>query len=202
MYTLYHLPGSCSLVTLTLLLQMDQPVKLIHRDSVAEFHKINPVGAVPALTNSHGKLFLEGGAIVTYLYEQHDARWQQMTEIERHAQLQDVFFANATVHPAYNRLFFIQRVLLEESARETALQAAADAINSLWQVVESRLIAQPFLGGKQPSPADIMLTVYSRWGARFAVTIEIGPRCQQLIKRVTALAAFNQALEMEAGLQL
>lgn len=200
MYTLYHLPGSCSLVTLTLLLQMDQPVKLIHRDREAEYSQINPLGAVPALTNEQGIHLLEGGAIVMHLLDRHDTRWQAMAQLERQSKIQDIFFANATVHPAYNRLFFLDRVLQEGDARRTAQNAAADAISTLWQVVEKRLISRPFLGGLEPSAADIMLTVYSRWGARFPVSIELGARCQQMIESVTALPSFKHALEMEAEL--
>lgn len=201
MYTLYHLPGSCSLVTLTLLLEMGQPVKLIHRDTVPDYRQINPVGAVPALTDEQGTHLLEGGAIVLHLLAKHDARWQAMTDNERQLQTQNIFFANATMHPAYNRLFFLSRVLPEGDARQIALKAAADAIGMLWQVVDDRLRSSPFLGGDEPSAADVMLTVYSRWGAYFPLSIEIGSKCRQMIESVTALPNFKRALAREAELQ-
>lgn len=201
MYTLYHLPGSCSLVTLTLLLKMKQAVKLTHRDSVQNYRQINPVGAVPALTNEQGTHLLEGGAIVLHLLAKHDVRWQAMADNERQVQTQNLFFANATMHPAYNRLFFLNRVLPEGDARQTAQKAAADAIVALWRAVEDRLHSSPFLGGDEPSAADVMLTVYSRWGNAFPVSIEIGSKCQQMIEKVTALPSFKRALEMEAELR-
>lgn len=201
MYTLYHLPGSCSLVTLTALLEMKQAVKLIHRDSVPNYRQINPVGVVPALTDEQGKHLSEGGAIILHLVAKHDAHWQALPDNERQVQIQNIFFANATMHPAYNRLFFLNRVLPEGDARQIAQNAAADAIGRLWQVVEDSLNLSPFLGGDEPSAADIMLTVYSRWGCHFPVSIEIGSKCRYMIEKVAALPSFKRALEMEAELQ-
>jgi glutathione S-transferase len=200
MVTLYHLPGSCSLATLTLLLELDQPVKLVHRNAVANYQQINPLRSVPALTTEQGKHLVEGGALVLHLLTQHDRRWHAMAAEQRQSLIQDILFANATVHPAYSRLFFLKGALPEGDAQQVAYTAAVSKINALWELVETRLQDQSYLGGDTPSPADIMLAVYSRWGSYFPLTIEIGQKGRQMIEGIMALSSFQRALDMEAEL--
>ena len=64
-------------------------------------------------------------------------------------------------------------------------------------MVEQQLEQQAFLGGDQPSAADIMLTVYSRWGASFPVEIPLGPKVQKMVDAVLAMPSFHRALAAE-----
>ena len=77
------------------------------------------------------------------------------------------------------------------------MQAAAEQISKLWQLVETRLQNQPYLGGQTYSVADILLAVYAGWGRFFAVAIEIGPRAQAMIDKVRALPAYQAAVAAE-----
>ncbi|MDX1453392.1 MAG: glutathione S-transferase, partial [Oleiphilaceae bacterium] len=115
----------------------------------------------------------------------------------REQAIQDIMFANATMHPAYSKLFFISHLGLNERDINRAFGVAATFINQLWQVVETRLSGQDYLGGSGVSAADIMLSVYSRWGSGFPVDIEIGPRAQAMINRVMAMQSFQTALANE-----
>ena len=117
--------------------------------------------------------------------------------LEKERAVQNILFANATMHPAYGRLFFIANNIHEDTAKQSAYQAAAGAINHLWSVVEQQLENQDFLGGAHPSAADIMLAVYSRWGGSFPVDIQVGPKTQKMLEAVLALPTFQQALANE-----
>lgn len=196
MYTLYFLPGACSLATQVLLRQLDQPFELIHRDKQVDFTAINPVNTVPALVK-HDTTYTEGAAIIWQLLNQHDVAFNSQTAAQRDKTLMDIMFANATMHPAYGRLFFLSQH--QNAARRFAelFESAAKAISELWAVVESRLQVQPYLGGEQPSAADIMLAVYARWGDMFPVTIEIGPKTQQMLNQVHSSADFLAAVKAE-----
>lgn len=196
MYKLYFLPGACSLATQVVLHELGQPVQLINKQQVADFNQINPVGTVPVLVDN-GQPYREGAAIMLYLLDKHPNTLLPSSGQARLQGIQNILFANATMHPAYSRLFFIAQNISANTAQAEAYQRASQAINQLWQVVEEQLAQQPFLGGAQPSAADIMLTVYSRWGGAFPVTINIGPRTQQMLDHVLAMPSFQRALAAE-----
>ncbi|TNF09576.1 MAG: glutathione S-transferase family protein [Gammaproteobacteria bacterium] len=197
MYTLYYLPSACSLATLTVLLEMEQPVTLINKTKLDNFVEINPVGNVPVLADGD-KTLVEGAAILLYLLRQTPNQLFPQDEDAQQQAIQNIMFANATMHPAYGRLFFIAQNMPEGSAKETAFAAAANAISALWQSVEAQLQDKDFLGGDSVSAADIMLTVYSRWGAHFPVDIEIGPRTAAMLNSILDRPTFQRALALEA----
>ena len=196
MYTLYYFPGACSLATQVVLHELDQAVEIIDKQQVDDFTSINPVGTVPTLVDN-GNTLREGAAIILYLLNKHQNTMLPTTGAARDIAIQDIMFANATMHPAYSRLFFIAQHISDERAKQSAFEAAAQAITSLWQVVEQQLVNQKFLGGDQASAADIMLTVYSRWGASFPVDILLGHSTQKMLEAVQAMPNFQRALSAE-----
>jgi glutathione S-transferase len=205
MYTLYYSPDACSLATQVILHELDQSVEIKNVQQVENFNAINPVGAVPVLVDSNSVL-TEGAAIVLHLLNKHENTLLAATGNEYQQGVENIMFANATMHPAYSRLFFIAQHISDEKAKQSAFVTAAQSIAYLWQVVEQKLAAQEnnasflggcFLGGELPSAADIMLTVYSRWGASFPVEIPLGPRVQKMIEGVLARPNFQRALAAE-----
>jgi glutathione S-transferase len=196
MYTLYYLPGACSLATQVVLHELDQAVDIVDRQQVSNFTAINPVGTVPVLIDGESTL-REGAAILLYLLNKHPSHMLPTSGADREQAIQDILFANATMHPAYGRLFFISQHINDESAKQAAFTAAAEAINTLWQVVEQQLAGQAFLGGGRPSAADIMLAVYFRWGASFPVTIAQGSNTATMLAAVQAMPSFQRALTAE-----
>jgi len=196
MYTLYYLPGACSLATQVVLHELDQDVELVDVQKQSNFTSINPVGTVPVLIDG-GSTLREGAAILLYLLNKHPSHMLPTSSAGREQAIQDILFANATMHPAYGRLFFISQHISEESAKQQAFSAAAQAINTLWQVVEQQLAGQAFLGGHRPSAADIMLAVYSRWGASFPVNFAQGRNTVRMLAAVEAMPSFQRALTAE-----
>ncbi|KLN66240.1 glutathione S-transferase family protein [Vibrio sp. VPAP30] len=197
MYTLYFLPEACSLATQTVLRELQQEVALINVQSLESFSQINPVANVPVLVDGDQTL-TEGAAIMLYLLEKHPSKlWPNDDPVAKQVATQNIMFANATMHPAYSKLFFAASSISEEELRQQIFDAATSSINKLWQVVEQKLEDAPFLGGIQISPADIMLAVYSRWGAAFPVDIIIPAKSQQMIDRVLARPSFTTSLNAE-----
>ncbi|MEZ8099499.1 glutathione S-transferase family protein [Vibrio bivalvicida] len=197
MYTLYFLPEACSLATQTVLRELEQEVALINVQSLESFSQINPVANVPVLVDGEQTL-TEGAAIMLYLLEKHPSKlWPNDDPVAKQVATQNIMFANATMHPAYSKLFFAASSISEEELRQQIFDAATSSINKLWQVVEQKLEDAPFLGGIQISPADIMLAVYSRWGAAFPVDIIIPAKSQQMIDRVLARPSVITSLNAE-----
>jgi glutathione S-transferase len=135
MYTLYYLPGACSLAIHALINELGQEVKLENvsvpqgEPRSPEFLKVNPRGQVPVLVD--GDLVLrEGGAIINYLLDKHNSNMLPKSQPERAQSLEWLMFANATLHPAYARIFFINRIIKDENAKEEAINAGIEQINT------------------------------------------------------------------------
>jgi len=196
MYQLYYLQGACSLATQVILRELGQEVKIIDKQHVDNFRKINPVGTVPVLLDGTNTMF-EGAAILLHILNKHENSMLPEEGVSRQKAIQDIMFANATMHPAYGRLFFIGQNISDEDVKQLAFNAAAENINQLWQVIENKLNGKIFLGGNTPSAADIMLTVYSRWGASFPVDIVFGEKTTKLLNAVQEMPNFKKADEAE-----
>lgn len=196
MYTLYYSQGACSVATQVVLRELGQSVNIIDVKQVENFNEINPVGTVPVLIDGNNTL-REGGAIMLHLLKKHSSSMLPLNRDRRQKAIQDIMFANATMHPAYGRLFFISGNVSDEDSKNNAFSAATYLINNLWKVVESELATKPFLGGKSPSAADIMLAVYSTWGIHFPVEITFGEKTKVMLEAVKAMPSFQETIEAE-----
>lgn len=196
MYQLYYLQGTCSLATQVILRELGQEVELINIQQIDNFRKINPVGTVPVLRDGTNTMF-EGAAILLHILNKHENSMLPEKGVSRQKAIQDIMFANATMHPAYGKLFFIGQNISDEGVKKLAFNAAAENINQLWKTIENKLNDKIFLGGNTPSAADIMLAVYSRWGASFPVDIVFGDKTTKLLNAVQEMPNFKKADEAE-----
>ena len=195
MYSLYAIPGSCSLGIHVLLNTLDQPFEYRNIADIEDYKSINPVGAVPVL-NDGDELIREGAAIVLHLLEKHDSPMLPQSNAEKNQFLQKLFFNYATLHPAYSKLFFAMHNLTGD-AQQQAYAASAKAISALWKVVDQQLEHSEFMHGDQPTILDYLLCVYANWGNYFDVEIELGENVKTLIRKVTQLPEFQRALKTE-----
>ena len=199
MYTLYYSQGACSVATQVVLRELGQEVKIIDVKQLDNFKAINPVGTVPVLVDGE-QTMTEGAAIMLHILNKHKSSLFPENESDRRQAIQNIMFANATMHPAYGRLFFIGQNVSDEKVKQEVLNKAAESINDLWHVVENQLANKSFLGGDNPSAADIMLTVYSRWGAYFPVDIIFGEKTSAMLNAVQAMPSFKKTDQAERAL--
>lgn len=197
MYELYHLPGACSMALHVMLLELGQPVTLINKKDVDDYAAINPAGTVPVLKDGD-TLVREGASIALYLAEQHDTPLLPKDPQARVAAIDALMFANATMHPAYSKMFFAAHGLESEAAKEEALKAAAANVSRLWKIVDDRLGDSAFAAGNDLTIADVMLAVYANWGGYFPVDIPLGANVKRLLRTVTSRPSFQAALAAEA----
>jgi glutathione S-transferase len=196
MYTLYYVTGACSLATQVLLHELGESVEIIERSQAKNFAEINPVGTVPVLIDGE-KILTEGAAVMLYLLDKHNSSMLPKKGDAREQAIQNIMFANATMHPAYGRLFFIAQNISDQNTQLEAFKAATDPISALWKVVEDQLQDKPYLGGNQPSAADILLSVYSRWGEHFPVEIMMGDKVKTMLQAVINRPSFQRSLAAE-----
>ncbi|KZX02040.1 hypothetical protein JL49_02550 [Pseudoalteromonas luteoviolacea] len=203
MYTLYFIPSACSLAVQVMLRELNQAFTLVNQQSTENFIAVNPANVVPTLVEN-GNVYTEGAAIMLHLLRTHPSElWPSSLDLQQQT-IEDLMFANASMHPAYGRLFFATHAIANEQVRQLFIEEAAKKINKLWQVVSLRLKQREhkggYLGGGIPGAADIFLAVYARWGAHFFVNIHIPENVRQMLDSVMARQSFKAALLAEESL--
>jgi glutathione S-transferase len=202
MYKLYYSAGSCSMGPHIALNECNQPVTLEKIDLMSgqgqtpEYLKINPRGQVPVLVDGD-QVIREGAAIMMHILEKHQSPLLPKSGKERDAALEWLMFCNATLHPAYARVFFLKRNAPEGEAKEKLFDVSVAMINKLWTEVEQRLSQQPYLAGKDVTMADILLTVIANWSGMMPRPVQFGPNTKKLFQQMIERPAYKKALEAE-----
>jgi glutathione S-transferase len=200
MYKLYYSPGACSLAIHVVLNELGVPFESIRKSTkdgslkTPEFLKLNPRGQVPVL-EVDGQAIREGGAILTWLMDTHKSALLPQSGMERARALEWLMWANASLHPAYGRAFWLMHQQIDEQAKATLQQNVVTQIQSFWDEAETRLSTSKYLGGDQLGAADILVTVISNWNVGTPFTF--GPNLTRLLKEVAARPSFQKALAAE-----
>jgi glutathione S-transferase len=197
MMKLYYSPGACALASHIALEEVgaDYQVEKIDlragQQKTPEYLAINPAGVTPALETDRGVL-TQNTAILGYVTQLHPAAGLAPEEPFELARLQAFNgYLASSVHPALGRALFGG---LEGSARD---QAAEMALGKL-QLVEDKLLEEPWVFGDRYTTADGYLSVFTRWArqaglldpARFA-------KLNAHLDRVQARPAVQRVLEAQ-----
>jgi glutathione S-transferase len=197
MITLYYKPATCSLAVHVLLREIGAECELKEQSAhLDELKQINPLGNVPVIV-ADGFIMREGAAIMTWLCDEHDCPLLPAEGQERAAALQALMFCNATLHPAYTRIFGTTRMELDDEVKQKLIGWGAERLQQLWDTVESDLHGQDYLCGSDITLADILITVIANWTTILPVDITFGPNCLALFKRVSSRDSFREALAAE-----
>ena len=202
MYQLYYSPGACSMSVHVVLNELALPFELKRinlqegEGQSAAFLMVNPRGQVPVLVDS-SKAIREGGAIILYLLDEYKSILLPRSGMIRAAALEWLMFANATMHPAYSRAFFIMKNVADPVARDLLLKIVIDQINKLWDDVDNVLGKSRYITGKDITAADIMLTVIANWGGYLPQQPVLGNNIRRMLREVIARPSFAKALKAE-----
>ncbi len=202
MYKLYYSPGACSMAIHVALLECNAPFSLEKIDIMSgqgrspEFLKINPRGQIPVLVED-GETIREGAAMLIHILEKHQSPLLPNSGKARTTALEWLMFGNATLHPAYARVFFLMRNAPDDATKDVLIEAATKGINKLWEEVEQRLGGSSWLCGEQITIADILITVIANWSRNIPKPIQFGPKTKKLFQTVIARPSYKKALETE-----
>lgn len=196
MYTLYYSPGTCSLATHVLLNELNLEINLIEKSKFDQFKKVNPADTVPVLEFGE-EVVQEGAAIALFLMEKHSSDLLPTGPEARMKSIQWMMFANASVHPAYSKLFFALKNISSAEAKAEVINSAAEKVNELWKIVDNQLGKSKYLTGDSVSMADIMLSVYANWNNYFPGKIHLGENSLRMIKDVSGRPSFVKAIQAE-----
>lgn len=201
MYKLYYSAGSCSRAIHVALLEVGakfelEPVDFANRS--AEFMRLNPRGQVPVLV-ADGKALKEGAAILTWVLDKYKSPLMPQGDGWDRAQaLQWLAWANATLHPAYGRVFGIRHLEISDDAKKSVAEMYSKQIYNLWKEAEERLATSKYLAGDQLTAADILVTVISAWQPdALTAPVQFGPNVTRLINEVKNRASYQQAVTTE-----
>ncbi len=211
---LYYAPAACSLVAHVvanaLNLNVDfKKVDFANPAATPGFLQVNPYGSVPALEDGDLKM-VECGAIVLHMLNKVPNNILTPKDPKDQSRaLQWLFFGNATLHPAYGRVFFLlgQGTSSDPKvveAAKTMMPVAIKSVQEMWDRVEAHLGSQktPFLAGKTMTPGDIFLAVAANWGTFLKpmgvdLNINFGPKTKALIEKVINTKEFKATLKQE-----
>ena len=136
----------------------------------------------------------EGAAILLHILEKHSSPLLPKSGMARTEALEWLMFANATLHPAYARVFFLKRNGTNDGA---LMDAAVANINKLWAEVDQRLATRAYICGEDITIADIVLTVIANWSGNVPQPVMLGANTKRLLKSVIARPAYQKALAAE-----
>lgn len=199
MLKLYYSPGACALASHIALEEAGADYELQKIDLRAgeqktpEYLAINPAGSTPALQTDRGVL-TQNPAIIGYVAQQHPAAQLMPDDPFEQARVQAFNgYLSSSVHPALGRTLFGG---LQGGARE---EAAAMAQAKL-QVVEDKLLEEPWVFGDRYTVSDGYLVVFERW-ARQAHLLDPArfPKLNAHLDRVQARPAVQRVLEAEGS---
>jgi glutathione S-transferase len=200
MYKLFYSPGACSLAVHVILNELAVPFDAVRKSTKdgslksPEFLKMNPRGQVPLLVAGDTPV-KEGGAIITWLLDTHKSPLLPQSGIERAKALEWLMWANASLHPAYSRAFWLMHQQIDEKSKATLNASIYAQIQSMWDEAEARLSQAKFLGGDNIGAADILITVISQWGVGHEFTF--GPNVQRVFKAVKDRPSWAKATAAE-----
>ncbi len=200
-YELYTKAGSCSMAIHAIMneLGLNPSIHLMEAGEKSlkspEYLAKNPRGNVPFVIEN-GKGMIEGGAIITYLCDK-EGKLMPKSGWERAQALQWLMFANATLHPAYGRTFWLASNTPAGEFQTNAIAEARKQTQGLWDYVEGELAksGNAYLAGNEPTAADFLLTTIANWNP---AAYKFGTKTKAIFKNISARPSYQKALAAEA----
>jgi glutathione S-transferase len=199
---LYYMPGACSLASHIVLEWVGKPYEThkLSREELkgADFLKVNPLGAVPALTDGDWTA-TQNASILEYIAEQApqskllgDGSARSRADVRRW-----VGFINSDIHKTFSMIFGASRFLSDEGAQKELADSASKLLTKLFSQLDAQLAGKPYLTGDAPSIADAYLYVVLRWAHAKGVDLSGQDNLAAFFKRMEADKGVQAALKAE-----
>jgi len=196
---LYHSPQSRSVRPRWLLEELGVPYDLVRLDfsknehKTAEYMKIHPHGAVPALVDDD-VVIIESAAICAYLADNYLDKQlaPPVGTPARGKYYQWMHYSIATLEPPVLQVFLNTVMLPEEQRSAKAVDEGKQSFANVARVLSQTLAGKSFLLGEQFSAADVMVGSTLAW-ANFMGLLEPYPVLQDYVKRLSARPAYQRA---------
>lgn len=197
MITLYSMPGACSVAAHIALIWANLPyqVKIISREDLtsAAYHKINPIGAIPAISEE-GWVLTQNIAILEYIADKAAERANigASTDLRDRAEFHSwLGFLTSDLHKAMSPIFRPSRFCADENLADATRTLAVQHLQSLLKTADNRLENTLYCHGNRKTVVDAYLFVILTWVIEKANGIIAYPN----------LSAFYHNMYLDQGVQ-
>jgi glutathione S-transferase len=197
---LYYASSVCSLAVRIIMHELNLlcdyeavDLKFKKTETGADFLKINPKGAVPALQLNDHTILTENVVILQYLVDNHAAMHllPPVRDMKRYRTLEWLNFVSTDLHRYCAPLFW------SRFSAEIKQQVFIPILNQKLTIVEQHLQDNMFLMGDQFTIADSYLFVILIWLAKLKTDMSPWPNLSRYFYNVKQRASVQQALEEE-----
>jgi len=199
---LYYSPGACSLASHITLEEagVDYTAEKVNlRDKSteggADYLKITPRGAVPALDLGNGEVLTEGVAIMQYVMDSaKPGHLPALGSLGRARLVEALNYVATEVHKTYSPLF--------RGLEGDAKAAQLALLDVRLKVLEDKLAdGRTFLTGADFTPADAYLFTVTNWSKPMGHDLSKFPKIEALRARVAARPSVTAAMTAEGLLK-
>lgn len=174
---LYYSPGACSLAAHIALREAKAEFELRlvkfaeNQQRTPQHLELNPLGRVPVLVSDQGTL-TENPAILGWIARTWpNSKLAPLDDAWALAQVESFnSFVASSVHVAFSHLFRPGRWVDGEAAQQATKAKATEMLKQLFDIVEAKLAAGPFVHGERFTSSDPYLCTMSRWMFRTGVS--------------------------------
>lgn len=207
---LYVLPGACSLASHIALEVVSErlPARSLPWEVVVlergrnhdpDYTAMNPLGTVPALVTSDGRVIVESLAVLLHIAEAHPEAGlaPPAGEAERDRLLTLLSVMVTAGHGAFQMLWRSERFADTQEGRAAVQRMCEQRLGTLFERLDGELGETGWLIGERPDLADLYLFVLGRWGLRLARPTTAYPRLWRFTEDMAALGAVQRAMTRE-----
>ena len=204
--TLHYYPGNASMTPHLLLRELGVPFSLQLVDRAANAHKapaylkLNPNGLIPVLQDGDLVLY-ETAAIVLHLLDTHPQAGlaPAVGTAERAEFYKWLMWLSGSVQALMPHYFYTDRLVAPgNTAGAAEVKAQVEAkLNTLFDQIEQRLSAHPWMGGAQFSALDPYTFMLCRWTRGMQRPARTLPHTGPYLQRMLARPAVQQVIEAE-----
>lgn len=183
MLKLYYFQGACALVPHIALEWTGQPYEIepVSHDKLhsPEFLKLNPMGAVPCLTDGDF-ILTQNVAILEYIDDLFpDANLFGGQSAKARAETRKwLSILNSDLHPAFGHLFRLPMLFKEDKYKDELRNFAINRIRSIYGIIDKQLEGKDYITGVK-SVADPYLYVSLGWADALGVDVSDFPNIQK-----------------------
>ena len=195
---LYYSPGACSQAAHIVLheagLEHSSEAVDLHAkrtETGADYGKINPKGAVPAIELAGGEILTENGAVMQYLGDlAGDSALLPGNGIARYRVIEWLAYLGSDVHKSFGALW-------NPASSDDAKQAARDLVGNRFDYLEGKLAGQDYLTGGAMSVADPYLFAMLGWTGMHGIDLSRWPNLTAFRERILRRSTVQKVMQAE-----
>lgn len=202
MHRLYFAPGACSLSVHIVLEWIGHPYEAVRvNPSDADYLRINPAGAVPALDLGEGEPLTQCGAILHYLARRYpEADLDDSATPARAAELDRwSAFLTGDLHPAFFPIFMPGRYTTDPDGRAHAhvKEAGVALVRKRLTILDRRLEGREHVLGRKRTVVDAYTVPMVRWASSVFGGLEDFPDVRRHHERMLEDPAVRKVMQDE-----